>query len=112
LVSISSDGTIEACDCIDPKGPLGNLGNLATGTIAGARACAKAAKIRARDVQHKECGKCIWFGVCGGTCLAHAGDVEEVWPEGCAVALNAFDRISAAFASGEKIQSYFASLDT
>jgi hypothetical protein len=26
--------------------------------------------------------------------------------------LNAFDRISAAFASGEKIQSYFASLDT
>ena len=112
LVSISSDGTIEACDCIDPKGPLGNLGNLATGTIAGARVCAKAAKIRARDVQHKECGKCIWFGVCGGTCLAHAGDVEEVWPEGCAVALNAFDRVSAALASGEKIQSYFASLDT
>ena len=110
LVSISSDGTIEACDCIDPLGPIGNLGSLKDGTIAGARTSAKANLIRARDVQHQECGKCIWFGVCGGTCLAHAGALGEVWSEGCAVALNAFDRISGSLAEDARIASYLQSL--
>lgn len=111
LLSISSDGTIEACDCIDPLGPLGNLGDLQGGSLAAARASDKARLIRSRDVQGKECGRCIWFGVCGGTCLAHAGDVGEVWAEGCAVALNAFDRISDALAEGTALQSYLQSLD-
>ena len=110
LVSISSDGVIESCDCIDPLGPLGGLGNLRDGTIKDARASAKAKLIRARDVQHQECGSCIWFGVCGGTCLAHAGGVGEVWHEGCAVALNAFDRISDALAENDRLQTYLRSL--
>jgi uncharacterized protein len=110
LLSISSDGTIEACDCIDPLGPLGNLGDLRTGSLAAARASDKAMHIRSRDVQEQECGRCIWFGVCGGTCLAHAGGIGAVWAEGCAVALNAFDRISDALAAGPALQSYLESL--
>lgn len=110
LVSLSSDGTIEACDCIDPLGPLGNLGNLHTGSLAAARDSDTARLIRSRDVQHQACGECIWFGVCGGTCLAHARGIGEVWNEGCAVALNAFDRIAAAVAEDTSLQSYLRSL--
>lgn len=111
LMSISSDGTIEACDCIDPLGPLGNLGNLKSGTIAEARACGKAKLIRSRDVQHQPCGQCIWYGVCGGTCLAHAGGIGEVWSESCAVALTAFDRISDSLARDGRLEAYLRSLD-
>ena len=70
----------------------------------------RARLIRSRDVQHQECGECIWFGVCGGTCLAHARDIGEVWNEGCAVALNAFDRIAAAVAEDTSLQSSLHSL--
>lgn len=110
LVSVSSDGTIEACDCIDPLGPLGNLGNLRTASLAEARESGTARLIRSRDVQHQECGECIWFGVCGGSCLAHARGVGDVWNEGCAVALNAFDRIAAAVSEDTSLQSYLRSL--
>jgi uncharacterized protein len=110
LVSLSSDGTIEGCDCIDPLGPLGNLGNLREASLADARDSDRARLIRSRDVQHQECGECIWFGVCGGTCLAHARGIGEVWTEGCAVALNAFDRIAATVAEDTSLQSYLHSL--
>jgi len=111
LLSISSDGTIEACDCIDPNGPMGNLGNLAASSLRDARGSATAQAIRSRDVQHRECGECIWFGVCGGSCMAHAGGVDQVWEEGCAMALTAFDRISAELARGQALQEYLRSLD-
>jgi uncharacterized protein len=106
LASISANGTIEACDCIDPTGPLAGLGNLRTSTLAAARESPVAQTIRARDLSHAPCDDCIWFGVCGGTCLAHAPSLNEPWDVGCAVALRAFDRISMSLVDGDKLVRY------
>ena len=112
LLSISSDGAIEACDCIDPDGPLSPLGHLDEHTLVDARASSVAVDIRSRDMlQHPRCSACIWYGVCGGTCLAHASAMDEIWEEGCAVALNAFDRISQAVVDGDAIQRYMKSIE-
>jgi uncharacterized protein len=110
LLSISTDGTIEACDCIDPKGPLANLGNITREGLAVAIASPKADHIRSRNLSDTACAKCIWYAVCGGTCLAHAGAVDAVDPVACEVALSAFDRISATLAQGDGLQRYMRSL--
>jgi uncharacterized protein len=111
LLSISANGTIEACDCIDPQGPLAGLGHLANTTLAAARASPVAEAIRGRDMSnHPQCGSCVWYGVCGGTCLAHAGRLDAVWQDACAVALLAFDRISNTLANSTALQRYIASL--
>ncbi len=112
LLSISADGTIEACDCIDPSGHLAGLGHLDHTTLNQAKASPVADTIRSRDMeQHPQCKDCIWFGICGGTCVAHAGRVDAVWSDGCAVAHTAFDRISQALADGQSLQRYLNSLN-
>jgi uncharacterized protein len=110
LLSISADGTIEACDCIDPTGPLAGLGQMAGDTLAAARDSPVAQRIRARDLRDAPCADCIWYGVCGGTCLAHAPSLNEVWSEGCAVAMRAFDRISASLVESDDVVRYLRSL--
>src|SRR5262249_13012050 len=72
LLSMSSDGAMEACDCIDPQGPLSNLGHIGSTRLEEARDSAKASAIRSRDVRGGKCGECIWLAVCGGTCLARS----------------------------------------
>ncbi|MBH5338470.1 SPASM domain-containing protein [Streptomyces pactum] len=109
LLSISSDGSVEACDCIDPTGPLAGLGSVGEG-LSAARDSEVAARIRSRDLSGTECAKCIWYGVCGGTCLAHAPALDAVWPEACAVALCAFDRISYSLANSPRLLDYQRSL--
>lgn len=111
LLSISSDGTIEACDCIDPKGCLSGLGNLANGSLGDALASPVAEKIRSRDMSAQgPCKECIWYGVCGGTCLAHAGHIDAVWSAACEVAKTAFDAISASIAKNDRLVQYMASI--
>lgn len=111
LLSVSADGTIEACDCIDPVGPLGGLGHLAGGSLASARAAPLAERIRSRDMDRNDpCDDCIWFALCGGTCLAHAGDIDALWPEACAMAQLAFDRISLSLAGSDALIDYAGSL--
>lgn len=112
LLSISADGVIEACDCIDPTGPLAGLGHLDRDSLEGARRGPIAVAIRGRNMaSHPQCVDCLWYGVCGGTCVAHAGQLGAVWQEGCAVALAAFDRISETIAEGDAIQRYLQSLN-
>jgi uncharacterized protein len=112
LLSISANGTIEACDCIDPKGSLAGLGSVNETSLADARDSEIAKAIRGRDMSnHPQCHDCVWFGVCGGTCLAHAGRLDAVWQEACAIALLAFDRISESLAHSEAMPRYIASLD-
>ncbi len=110
LLSISADGGIEACDCIDPTGPLSGLGDVEATGLAGARESAVATAIRARDLGEAPCADCIWFGVCGGSCLAHAPSLNEVWADGCAVAMSAFDRISASLVESDRLIAYMQSL--
>lgn len=111
LLSISADGTIEACDCIDPKGCLSGLGNLETGSLSEALGSPVAQKIRSRDLSAQApCKDCIWYGVCGGTCLAHAGGVDAVWSAACEVAKTAFDAISASIARDDRLVRYMASI--
>jgi uncharacterized protein len=114
LLSISADGTIEACDCIDPTGPLSNLGSLTTGTLAEARASSTANAIRSRNVDTKEagCGECLWYGVCGGTCLAHSPGLHEVWSDSCEVAKLAFARISYSMLHSGHLLRYLKSIPT
>ena len=106
LLSVSHDGTVEACDCIDPTSEIGGLGKLETEGLAACRASAKASRIRSREPERLECGECLWQGVCGGTCLAHAGGVEEIWLDACALSLQAFDRISASLANSSRLLDY------
>lgn len=111
LLSISANGVIEACDCIDPQGPLAGLGNVATDSLEAARASETAKSIRSRDMNgHTMCSECLWYGVCGGTCLAHAQGLGDVWPLGCAVAQLAFDRISDSLSRGDRLLTYRRSL--
>lgn len=115
LLSVSSDGTIEACDCIDRTGPLGNLGLLQIQTrdsLQRALESEKAKKIRGRNVRLGQCDECIWLAVCGGTCLAHAGTLHGIDHHMCAIAMNAFDRIAKAIAEGDALRRYWKSFYT
>jgi uncharacterized protein len=106
LLSISSDGRIEACDCIDDRGPLSDLGRFADATLAEVLNSPAARRIRSRDVCRGPCGGCIWLAVCGGTCLARAGRLHGVEASECRIALNAFDRISSHLADSTRLREY------
>ena len=110
LMSLSADGTIEACDCIDRAGPLGNLGNIASNTLTDARSSERNQQIRSRDVGSTHCSECLWYGVCGGTCMAHAGGEDAVWGLGCELAKLAFDRISWSLCHGNRLVDYLETL--
>jgi uncharacterized protein len=113
LLSVSYDGTIEACDCIDRKGPLANLGLIQLQTRDGllnARNSAKAEMIRSRDVRHGECGDCAWLAVCGGSCLAHAPSLHGIYVSQCRIATNAFMKIAASIAASDRLRGYWEAL--
>lgn len=110
LMSLSADGTIEACDCLDRAGPLGNLGNISSSTLAEARTSDRNRLIRSRDVGSTHCSDCLWYGVCGGTCMAHAGGVDAVWDLGCELAKLAFDRVSWSLCNGDRLADYLETL--
>lgn len=106
LLSISSDGQIEACDCIDPQGELADLGNMKLVTLTRARESETAQLIRSRDVELGQCRSCIWLAVCGGTCLARSHGLHGVCEDECQLALNAFDRISDHLAESTRLHDY------
>ncbi|WP_263384143.1 radical SAM/SPASM domain-containing protein [Granulicella arctica] len=110
LMSVSANGTIEACDCIDPKGPLSSLGHItenSDGALAAARATGTAELIRSRNVELGMCSSCIWLAICGGTCLAHShGSIHDVWKSECAIAINAFDRIARSVIHSDRLRDY------
>jgi uncharacterized protein len=106
LLSISANGQIEACDCIDPLSSLSNLGDIKDTSLAVARESEKACLIRSRDVQKDKCDRCIWLAVCGGTCLARSPSLHGIHEKECQVALNAFDRISSHLAESNKLKEY------
>lgn len=109
LMSISADGTVEACDCIDRTGPLAGLGRLDfqdADSLRRARDSEKAERIRSRDVELGKCGACAWLAICGGTCLAYAPTLHGVWEAECAVAMNAFERIARSATSSDRLREY------
>jgi uncharacterized protein len=113
LLSISSDGTIHACDCIDMKGPYANLGHLRNGgdqSLENARSSERARLIRSRDVTVGQCRTCPWLAVCGGTCMAHAHELNGIWGDQCEIAMLAFSRIATSFAKGDALRRYWDSL--
>jgi uncharacterized protein len=111
LLSISSDGQVEACDCIDPRGSLANLGNIKLVALTKARESETASLIRSRDVEQGRCGSCIWLAVCGGTCLARAQTLHGICEDECQLALNAFDRISSHLAESTRLRDYLNNLN-
>jgi uncharacterized protein len=109
LLSLSADKTIEACDCIDPSGDLSNLGKFDPAVphaLKAAKDGDKAKLIRSRDVRVGRCDTCIWLAVCGGTCLAHAGELHGVWEAQCELALNAFGRVAASVTQSNALRRY------
>lgn len=114
LLSISSDGTIEACDCIDPKGEFSNLGLVQIGdhrSLGRARESETAERIRSRDVTLGKCDECAWLAVCGGTCLAHAGKLHGIWEVQCRLAMLAFGRIAESLAESDALRRYWRSIE-
>lgn len=112
LLSVSADGVLEACDCIDPLGPLSGLGRVGQTTLTQARDSAPAHAIRGRDLQAGACGDCLWYGLCGGTCLAHAPSLSEVWAASCLMSQTAFDALTASLVRGDELLRYLNTLDT
>jgi uncharacterized protein len=113
LLSISSDGSIEACDSIDRKGPLAGLGlvTLDTGdSLSKARDSDVAKRIRSRDVETSGCEECIWLSVCGGTCMAHAPSLHGIGAAECSLTMNAFTKIVHSLASTSALYRYWSSL--
>jgi uncharacterized protein len=112
LLSVSYDGTIEACDCIDPCSPLAHIGHMRSGGLLQARNSSKAETIRSRDVETLQCGSCIWQAVCGGSCMARAGGVDKISEQECLLSLHAFDRISNSIAATDALIQYKQSCET
>lgn len=113
LLSVSSDGTVQACDCIDPKGPHADLGLVQIGasdSLKKARESDIADQIRSRDMSTTSCSECAWFAVCGGTCMAHASDINGVWDPQCRLAMLAFTRITTSLAESDKLRRYWKSI--
>ncbi len=106
LVSISADGAIEACDCI--ANPDLRLGTLTSNRSVGAALDSHAAHaIRARHVDRlNPCQNCDWRVVCGGTCLAKAGEVEVVAHSECAVSLALFPAIMESLSKTDVLVDY------
>lgn len=113
LLSISADGSVEACDCIDRKGPLGNLGLVQIGksnSLSAAANSEKGAFIRSREVERGECGSCTWLKLCGGTCMAYAPSIHEKSGGECQISMNAFNRIAEAMLDGDQLKRYWKSV--
>lgn len=113
LLSVSSDGTIQACDCIDPKGPYADLGLVQIGesdSLRKARESDTAQLIRSRDMSIGQCRSCPWFAVCGGTCMAHAPGLNDRWEPQCKLAMLAFSRIATSLAESDDLRRYWQSL--
>lgn len=113
LLSVSSDGTIQACDCIDPQGPNANLGLVQigeSGSLHRARQSERAERIRSRDVTVGKCDTCPWLTLCGGTCGAHAPTLHGIWEAQCRLALLAFARIAHSLATSDHLKRYWHSL--
>lgn len=113
LLSISADGTIGACDCIDRKGSLGSLGLIQIerrDSLARAQASPVAEQIRSRDVTRGSCRTCMWLAACGGTCLAHAGELHGTYAVQCAVAMHAFSRIATSLIRSNSLRRYWESI--
>ncbi|WP_340202419.1 radical SAM/SPASM domain-containing protein [Ascidiimonas sp. W6] len=111
LLSVSFDGTVEACDCIDPCGPLASLGHVTKGGLKQAYSTPKADLIRSRDVETLQCGSCLWQAVCGGTCMARAGGIEKISKDECLMSLHIFDRISLSLSQSDALIKYRKSCD-
>jgi uncharacterized protein len=113
LLSVSADGSIQACDSFDPRGSHADLGLVQIGgsnSLKRARASEKVARIRSRDVTLGNCGECPWLAVCGGTCMAHADSLHGVWEAQCQLAMLAFSRIATSLAESDALRRYWKSL--
>jgi len=92
LVSVSADGKVEACDCI--SNPDLSIGHLDQGGIEVALASPTAERIRGRTTAKLEpCSSCDWRTVCGGTCLAKAGEVSVVDAAECKMSMAIFPEL-------------------
>jgi len=106
LVSISVDGTIEACDCItNLEYRLGKL--IDKDSIAVALNSKPAKLIRERSVDSLyQCKSCDWKTFCGGTCLAKAGRVDKVDPTECVLSINMFELIFQSLSESPRLIDY------
>ena len=105
LVSISVDGTIEACDCI--KQPELRLGSLDNTTLGEALDTPTARAIRERSESKLEpCTSCDVRVFCGGTCLAKAGGLAKIDTLECHLSLALFPAIFERLASSSRIEEY------
>lgn len=105
LVSVSVDGTIEACDCI--KDPSLRIGSMRLGGIEGALDSEVAQRIRARSTRSLlPCQSCDWRVLCGGTCLAKAGGLDEVNEQECRLSMALFPEIFRRLAKSDKLERY------
>ena len=113
LLSVSCDGSVEACDCFERPSPYGTLARFVdgeAGVLRAARNTDAVATIRSRDVARGECAECPWLTLCGGTCLAHARDLHGIWPTECAIAGTAFSSIAVSLASSGALERYWKSV--
>lgn len=105
LVSVSVDGTIEACDCI--KNTKLRLGSMKAGGVGGALDSPVAQQIRARNTAALvPCVSCDWRVLCGGTCLAKAGELGDVDPTECELSMAIFPDIFRRLARGDGLTRY------
>jgi uncharacterized protein len=104
LVSISADGTIQACDCIGD--PALSLGNMASQSIEGALESSLADTIRARSTSSlSPCVDCDWRSFCGGTCLARSG-LNQIDEQECQMSLAIFPEIFRRLAQSDRLERY------
>ena len=110
LISISADGSIEACDCITSRSL--SLGHLAKSDISAALDSSVAKSIRARTTNTlPTCQSCDWRVFCGGTCLAKAGSLKDIDEAECALSMALFPEIFRRIALNDKLVRYAQRFD-
>ena len=105
LVTISVDGAVEACDCI--KDPGMRLGSMNSGGISAALNSETAQAIRRRSTRNLlPCKSCDWRVLCGGTCLARAGAVDQIDETECRLSLALFPEIFRRLSRSDRLEQY------
>ncbi len=105
LLSISADGSIEACDCI--KDPDLRLGHMQVDDLDAVLSGNTAQYIRSRSTANLlPCRTCDWRVLCGGTCLAKAGAVNAVDDGECRIALAMFPEILKRLSRSKALEKY------
>ncbi|MCU7920901.1 MAG: radical SAM protein [Candidatus Thiodiazotropha sp. (ex Epidulcina cf. delphinae)] len=105
LVSVSADGSIDACDIVEDRSL--SLGHVKHTTLQESLGTPNAKKITTRHELHlTRCHHCTWLGVCGGTCLGRSS-LHSINSTDCRISMRMFEYLLRRLAASDGLLAYY-----